>query len=138
MQVHVQRELEYSADTVWALLEDFGNMSWAPGIQKMEVEGQGPGMVRKIYMGDGPSIDERLDSIDPARRYLEYSIPANNPMPVTDYKASAQVTALSDGRCRVDWRSSATPAGMSDEEAVQILNGAYNMMLDWIDAHLGA
>lgn len=136
MQVHVQRELEYSADTVWALLEDFGNMSWAPGIQKIEVEGQGPGMVRKIYMGEGPSIDEHLDAIDPARRYLEYSIPANNPMPVTDYKASAHVTALSEGRCRVDWRSSATPAGMSDEEAVQILNGAYNMMLDWIDTHL--
>lgn len=137
MQVHVQRELQHSAEVVWALLEDFGNMSWAPGIQNLVVEGQGVGMVRKIHMGEGPSIDERLDALDRDRRYLEYSIPANNPMPVADYKASVEVTEQGADRCRIDWRCAATPAGMEEAEAKGIIEGVYSMMLDWIEEHLG-
>jgi len=137
MEVHVQRELQHGADAVWALLADFGNMSWAPGIPRLEVEGQGVGMVRKIYMDDGPnSIDEQLEVLDSERRYLEYSIPGNNPMPVSDYRASAEVTPLGEGRCRIDWRSRATPAGMSEAEVREILESTYGMMLDWIETHL--
>lgn len=135
MQVHIQRDLPHSADAVWGLLGDFGNMSWAPGIQKLEVEGSGPGMVRRIEMGQGPAIEERLDALDDQRRHLEYSIPGNNPMPVTDYRAWIDVSSR-DGGCRVDWHATAEAAGMSDEEAAEVVGGAYNMMIDWIDAHL--
>lgn len=136
MQVHIQRELGFSADKVWALLADFGNLCWAPGIQKVEVEGSGPGMLRKIHMGEGGSIDERLESVDPNRMTLEYTIPANNPMPVTDYRSNVTVTDLGEGRCRVDWRGQAREQGISAEQAEEILGGAYNAMLDWITDYL--
>ncbi len=131
------RELDHSADTVWKLLADFGNMAWAPGLARVEVEGSGPGMVRRIFMSEDMAIEERLETLDHSKRSLTYTIPGNNPMPVSDYNAGAVVTDLGGGRCRVDWSCRATPLeGTKSEDAEAMVRGAYDMMLGWIDEYL--
>ena len=55
-RVTVKESLAFPAQKVWELVSDFGNVSWFQGLAKSEVRGQGPGMVRLIYAGDGPAI----------------------------------------------------------------------------------
>ncbi len=50
VELTVTRTLKSNADKVWAILGDFGNLSWVPGPDKVEVIGSGAGMIRRIYM----------------------------------------------------------------------------------------
>lgn len=137
-EVLLQRDYEFSAETVWALLSDFGNISWAPGMDKVEVIGEGPGMIRRIFMPGMDPIDEVLQDMDHASMSFTYTIPSGIPMPVTDYKAGPTVVPTGADSCRVDWRGSATPVGVSDDEAAEIIKGFYTMLLQWVDEHLKA
>jgi carbon monoxide dehydrogenase subunit G len=136
VEVHVECDLDFPAATVWALLEDFGDINWAPGIDKIEVIGEGIGMIRRLHLAGMEPIDEQLESMDASNMSFGYTIPRGIPMPVTDYSANAKVTAIDDGRCHVDWYGRATPQGASDEEAAAMIRGAYEMLLQWVDEHL--
>ena len=46
-------DVNASANALYEFLADFGSVSWMQGVTKVEVEGQGPGMIRSIYAG-GP------------------------------------------------------------------------------------
>ena len=137
IEVTVQRELPVTADKAWALVSDFGDISWAPGMNKVEVTGEGPGMVRAIHMpGGNPPIEERLEVLDKDQRLMEYIIPGGIPMPVTDYHASARGVALGGDSCRLDWSFRAKEVGVSAQDAQAIVAGFYGQMLDWIAAEL--
>lgn len=136
ISVMVSREFEVSAQQMWDLLGNFGDISWAPGMDRVEVEGSGPGMVRKIYMdSDGESIDEVLESMDAENMSFIYTIPRNLPMPITQYRAGPTIIDLGEGRCRVDWRGSGEPNGVSDSEAEATMKGFYDLLLGWVDDH---
>ncbi len=137
MHTAVERELAIPAERLWATLADFGNMDWAPGIARMEVSGSGPGMVRRIFMPDMPPIDEVLEAIDPAAMRYSYTIPAGIPLPITDYRAEVQLTALPGQRTRIRWSCSGTPVGASDAEVAAIMQGAYAQMIGWLEKALG-
>ena len=51
MQVEVTRDYAFAAETVWGVLADFGDLSWADN-PSTEVIGSGPGMIRRIRMPD--------------------------------------------------------------------------------------
>lgn len=136
VEVHVARDLDFSAETVWALLEDFGDISWAPGIDRIEVIGEGIGMIRRLHMQGMAPIDEQLAFMEAENMAFGYTIPSGIPMPVTDYSANAKVTPLENGRCHVDWYGRATPAGASEEEAAAMIRGAYDMLLQWVSEEL--
>ncbi len=48
VEVSVEGELEFSAKEVWAVIADFGNVDWIPGVEKVDLEGEGVGMIRHI------------------------------------------------------------------------------------------
>ncbi|MFT5576633.1 MAG: hypothetical protein ACI89D_002162 [Bermanella sp.] len=137
-EVLLQKDYKFSADTVWALLSNFGDISWAPGMDKVEVIGEGLGMTRRIHMAGMEPIDEVLQAMDHDAMSFSYTIPSGIPMPVTDYTAGPTVVSTGPDSCRVDWRGSATPVGVSDEEATEIIKGFYTMLLQWVDEHLQA
>lgn len=136
MEVTLHRDYAFPAEKVWALLSDFGDISWAPGMEKVEVIGEGIGMTRRIFMPGMDPIDEVLESMDHDARRFSYTIPTGIPMPVTDYRAGAQVVATGDDSCRVEWFCSATPEGVSEGEAAEMVKGFLGMLLQWIDDHL--
>lgn len=133
VEAHLTRDFNYPASKVWGLLENFGDINWAPGIDKIEIIGEGIGMIRRLHISGMDPIDEQLTAQDSAAMTFAYDIPRGIPLPVTNYSANAKVTVLDDNSCRVDWYGRAEPKGASDEDAIAMISGAYEMLLQWID-----
>ena len=125
-EVQVTEEVKASADRVWELVRDFGDIAkWAgAGIQSCEVEGEGVGAIRTLGVGAGAPIRERLESHDDEKRSFQYSI-LDGPLPVADYLATFQVNETGPDRCKIEWGSRFEPAGLPEEQVQGILRGVY-------------
>ena len=122
-KIELSEEMAAPASAAWEKLADFGGLDWMPGVEKVEVEGEGIGAVRTVSMGP-MNIKERLEAFDDAGRSLSYSI-TEGPMPVENYLATIRVSESGDG-CRVDWSASFDlPEGVPAEAIENGLNGAY-------------
>lgn len=135
--ITVSKDVAAGADAVWALLADFADVRWIPVIDKVEVEGDGPGMCRKIYgSADGaaePTV-ETLLWVRPEHKQISYRI-TNNPLPVDRFEAVVSV-ADSDagaGRCQVGWKVDYEPSG-DNAGARESIELVYGMMADWLEA----
>lgn len=137
-KIDFQRDLPFPAERVWALLEDFGNMQWAPGVKRVELIGEGVGMTRRLFMDGMDPIDEVLESQDRSSMSYQYSIPKGIPLPVTDYLASARIEAIDPDQCRAYWSCQCTPTDdtMSTEQLEDMMRGTYTMLLDMVENFL--
>ena len=126
----VTQAMDVSADAVWAVVEDFGNIGWMPAGTQARVEGEGPGMAR-IIQGPDSSIREQLESCDATSRTLVYTIPEGVPFPVTGYRSTMKVDEAGDG-CALTWSCEFEPAGASESEAQAAIEGMYTVMVGWI------
>ena len=131
-RVTVKEQLGFPAQKVWGVLGDFGNVSWIQGLSKSELKGSGPGMVRLLYVGDNPPIEERLDSVDPKSRTLRYSIPKNIPFPVSEYRSTIHVRETGPKASEIEWSCELTPKGVPEAQAVAMLEGMYKTMIGWV------
>ncbi|MFT6310700.1 MAG: hypothetical protein ACJAQS_001065 [Porticoccus sp.] len=129
IDVHIIRDLPFSANAVWAVLSNYGDISWT-GAPKVEVEGSGIGMIRKVIMDGMAPIEEVLESMDHAVMTYSYTIPRGLPMPVSNYRADVRVEAVDDTNSRVHWHSTAQPNEGSGSDGQQMLEAAYSHMLD--------
>ena len=129
IKVNIEKELDAPVSKVWELLENFGNLDWYPGWDRIEVVGSGIGMTRRIHMTGMDPIDEILESMDAASRSFSYTIP-KMPMPVSEYRASVEIKSLDNGaRTLANWRCSAKPEGIPEADAQAMLEGIYADML---------
>jgi len=135
IEVSVEREFEFSAEKVWAVFADFGNVAWVPGVEKVELEGEGVGMIRHLTVPVFPPLHERLEAIDHEQQILDYSIPEVEYIQVKNYRARAQVFDLGSGCCRVRMTCQAEPTGPR-AESVARTEAFYGAMLGWIDDFL--
>ncbi len=135
--VKVEREFDYPCEQVWRLLEDFGNIHWAPGIDKLEIIGDGIGMIRRIHIdGLESPIDEVLESRDPAAMEFSYGIPRGLPFPLKHYQAFSKTLSLGTTKTLVQWVSDCEPDGISIDDGSKLLINTYNQLLDWIHDEL--
>ena len=111
-------DFEISAEALWATVRNFGNVSWLPGDPDVELEGDGPGMIRTIRTPPLPTVREQLKAIDEVDRAIHYTIVEGGPLPVSDYQATMKVADLGAGRSRLEWSSTWEPEGVSEAEAV--------------------
>lgn len=123
---HTAISIKISAlpDQVWQLIGGFDALpDWLPYIPNSKVsEG---GRVRHLANPDGDTIIERLEAFNHKERYYTYSI-MKAPFPVTDYLSTIQVKEDAGGRSSmVEWSGSFTPAGVSDQEAIDLFHGIY-------------
>jgi hypothetical protein len=125
--VTVKQKMGHPAEKVWALVADFGDISWMPAGTPAEIEGEGPGMARII----GGAIREQLESIDPASRTLVYTIPEGIPFPVTGYRSIMTVTA-EGADSELSWSCSFEPDGVAEEQAAAMIEGMYGQMIGWV------
>jgi hypothetical protein len=135
IEVEVEREYDFSAAAVWAVFADFGNVSWVPGVEKVELEGEGIGMIRHLTVPVLPTLHERLEVLDHAEKVLEYSIPNVEHIQVKNYRARAQLVDLGAGRSKVLMSCKAEAVG-PDAEAIEKTRAFYGVMLGWIDDFL--
>jgi len=135
VEFSIEREFAISADDLWAMLANFGDISWIPALEKVELEGEGVGMIRHVTAPGLPQLHERMDAIDHATMTLDYSVPEVAYIKVKNYTARAQVTPLSEGRCRVNWSCKSEAVGISEAEALANTAAFYEMIMGWITNH---
>ncbi|MDP6979553.1 MAG: SRPBCC family protein [Myxococcota bacterium] len=132
LEVSVTRDSDLSAETVYELLADFGDTSWMNGVAKVEIEGEGVGMVRLVFAStDGPPVHEKLTARDDLARKVSYEITEGNPLPVENYAADCTVTELGNG-CQLEWTGRFDARGVDDETAKTTVEGMYNVMVGWV------
>lgn len=111
------------ADELWQLVRDFNGLAeWHPAIESSEIEGAGPagsvGCVRRLTLGDGGVVRERLVALDDTDRSYTYDI-LDSPFPVRRYRSTIRVAPVtSTGEAFVEWWSeydadSADEAGLT-------------------------
>lgn len=133
--VREEGELGAGIDEVWKLVGDFGGFVAAMGVP-VEVSGEGIGATRTIALGDAPTI-ERLEELDHDAKRLVYSL-LEGPLPLSNYVATMQLSAIDDGRTRIDWSSTFEPAGMSEADAIAAVRGIYKGGIAGMQARFGA
>ena len=103
-----------SAEEVWAAMRNYGDLSWAQGIDEVVVEGDGVGMLRKVRTtGSSDFILERLTARDDAAMTFSYAIEGDGIAGLSHYNAQVRAEPCGDG-CTIYWRCLAEA---TDEDA---------------------
>jgi hypothetical protein len=136
-EVRVTGELGAGVDEVWKLVSDFGGLLESMGVP-VELSGPaGIGQERKIAMGPEPTV-ERLEELDNDAHRLVYSI-QSGPVPVSNYLSTMQLSAVEEGRTKLDWSSTFDPAeGFPEADAVNIVSSIYNGGIGALQGRFGA
>jgi hypothetical protein len=132
----VERQVAAPAEQVWDLLRNFGDIAWIPAAGLVDVEGDGPGMRRRIHgTGAGSPVVERLISVDDTTRTIEYTIEENNPLPVTSYLGTVSVDDAGDD-AMIRWAVAFEPAG-DETDAAAVVRLMLDALTGWLaDASL--
>lgn len=105
------------ADTLWREAGGFGAVAdWHPLLDRVEVEGSGPGSVRRAYDRQGGCQLERLEVCDPARHELRYRIEQTK-LPVRDWNAVFRIEPVGERMSRVLWEGRYEPTDANDAAA---------------------
>ena len=124
VQVCVSEELPASAAAVWTLIQDFGDLSaWAPTAIVTSLEGSGEGAVRQVKTDSG-GFKERCEAHDPEALSFSYRL-LESPMAFEDYVAVVTLSPLGEDRCSIEWKSTFTLRGVSDEDAQKLVESVY-------------
>jgi hypothetical protein len=136
VQVSVSGEISAPVEALWKVIAAFGEVGWMQGLDRVEVTGEGIGMVRAIYAGGGDTpVLEELESLNEEARRLGYTIPENNPMPVESYHATMTAVDLGGGKSRLDWEATFEPApGVDEAVARNTVEGMYGVLIGWVKA----
>lgn len=140
--IDTSHDFDVPADAIWRLLEDFGNIRrWWPDsnpaarIERVDIEGEGVGLVRHIYSTGAPApVSERLDAIDPGKRTLTLSIIGTLPAGLTWYQATGRVESLAEKRCRLLYHGEFTTVPGGEEQASGFLRLVYGLMFEGLAA----
>lgn len=140
-EIRVSAVLAAPAESVWQLLEDFGNIQrWWPKdgpirIEHVEVEGQGIGMIRRIQNhGARHRVSERLDFIDPATRTLVLSIVGTRPSAITAYVAEGRVVEIDATRCRIEYRGLVTSTPGREDQVRDGITKTWSIMFAGLES----
>ncbi|XP_068641981.1 lachrymatory-factor synthase-like [Aristolochia californica] len=117
-----------SADKVWSLVEDYGNVhKWLPTIDATTVVEGEPGKLGCVRRCSGPPApgsetptftNEKLVEFDPATRTLSYRVLDNN-IGFGDFVATWKVVPDSDGGSTIEWSFVSAPIPYWEPEKVQ-------------------
>ena len=126
-KVTIIEEFSASAEQTWNLIGGFNALSdWHPAVEQSQLEADGS--IRKVTLGDGTTIFEKLEHHSEESRECRYSI-VESPLPVVNYLATLKVSALGEGS-QVEWSGQFEPSGVSESEAVGLVEGIYRDGLD--------
>jgi hypothetical protein len=113
-RAHASSVFNAPIEQVWARIRDFNALpDWHPGVAKSEIEGGGPGdrvgCIRKLTLGNGAVIRERLIELSDMGHHYSYAI-LDSPLPVANYRATLRLRRISDGnRTHGDWTATFDP-----------------------------
>lgn len=124
--IRVERAIRIEAPAVlaWEVLGDFAAADLAAGIcKRITVAGAGVGAVRTMVLEDhlgGGYVRERLESFDPADRFMSYRMIDSGPVPFADYVGTIRVTPAGPDACVAVMTSAFVPVEIDEETARQM------------------
>jgi len=138
-KIVTQRVFNAPIEKVWALVADFSNLDWNSIPQKVEVikadRDDRVGEIRRIFMPNMPAaVDEVLESIDPEKHSLRYSVPES---PVENHQVVITLLTVEENKTYAEWHASFGESlvdGLTAEMMIGIIQKAYNSMLDELEA----
>jgi hypothetical protein len=128
-------------DVVWAKAKDFNGLNtWHPAVAKDEIvagTNNQAGAERKLTLGDGGTVNEKLLRFDDAHRRFSYTI-LGGVLPVSHYTSTLRVTAVGKDSAKVTWSgkfkrkdtASKPASGADDAAATTAISGVYQSGLD--------
>ena len=122
-EARAETTIEKPADEIWAKVGNFGDLSWMPGVESCELNGDD----RKLSM-HGMEIVERQLRRDDANRSLTYGIVGG--VPVGHHQATITVTPKGDTTSIVTWDVD------TDDNMAEGMKGAYQGALDSLKTQL--
>src|SRR5262245_14267959 len=130
-------EIKASPQTVWDVVKDYDGLAkWHPAF-KGDVIKSGrnntKGAVRTLTLEDGASFDEELLKFDDKKMFFRYRIVGDSPFPITHYISTLSVKKGKGGTTKVIWQGkfdNKPGSGKTDQEVVEMINGAYRAGLD--------
>lgn len=131
-RIHIEKELDAPLEKLWRLVSDFGNLDWFPAAEKVEQEGSGPGMIRRITMPGMPgAVEEKLLELDPGEHCYVYQVLENEINIMQDYTVTARLSAIDADRTLATWdgRFSGVSADLAPEMMVGVMEETYGSML---------
>ena len=123
-------EISASPDKVWAIIQNFGDMSWHPQVSMTDAtNGNEKGSKRTIGYKSGEMQEEELSKYDAAKMSYSTFIGHVNlkVFPATNYSSTITVKPAADGKSStVDWRAAFyrgdpngdPPANLNDEASI--------------------
>ncbi|MFA6229991.1 MAG: SRPBCC family protein [Rhodanobacter sp.] len=129
------------AAAVWAKAKDFNALNtWHPAVAKDEIiagTNNIPGAERRLTLGNGGEIHEKLVTFNNAHRMFTYVI-VDGVLPVSHYRSTFKVIAMGKDSSKVTWSGSfkrkdtgAHPAADADDKtAITAIGGVYQSGLD--------
>ena len=127
-KVDMTMDLNVAADELWKLIGGFNALpDWHPAVEKSELEDEGS--VRKLSLAGGGTIVEKLVKKSDTERLYSYTI-EDSPLPVANYTSTIRVMDDGKGNSQVEWSSEFTPKGVSDNDAIQVIQGIYQAGFD--------
>jgi len=144
----VTEKIEINAPpaAVWAVVGNFGDLNWLPGVTKTEAEGgTTPEQAkRKLYLANGGVIEETLTRYDAEGLSLSYKIDKVDvkDLPVNNYSSTITVTPAEGGKSTVEWKgafyrgfmNNDPPPELSDEAALKAVTDIYKKGLPALKA----
>ncbi len=118
----VEDDVAANIENVWKVVSDFPGVIAMMGVP-VESEGEGIGMTRSVAMGE-TKITERLEALDAATYSTSYSI-VSGPIPVTQYYSTIRLVPTGDAATRLTWSGRFEPDGISEADAVKMIEQVY-------------
>jgi len=143
-------EIDAPPAKVWAIVGNFGDLGWLPGVVKTEATGgntpdQGK---RKLTLSNGGVIEETLTKYDETGLSLSYRIDQVDVkiLPFNNYSSTLTVTPAEGGKSTVEWRgafyrgfmNNDPPPELSDEAALKAVTELYKAGLAALKAKVEA
>lgn len=126
-----QQDVNASAVDVWAAIGEFCTIQdWHPAIVDCEVSNQDDGMIRILTLEDGGKITDKLTSTDNSDTGYTYQL-LDSPLPIINYNGAFSVSDSEQG-ANVEWSATFKADGVSDEEAITLLESIFQAGLDSI------
>ena len=115
--------IDRPADDVWEVVGNFGDLSWMPGIDSCELDGDD-----RVLGMFGMRVVEHLYARDDEERSLTYGIVDGDMKPEV-HEATITVTPQGDAS-HVTWDVT------TDDAMVEVMKGAYQGALDGLKSQL--
>jgi carbon monoxide dehydrogenase subunit G len=116
--------IDRPADEVWATIGNFGELTWMPGVDSSELDGD----VRTLSMFGSMRVVERQFARDDEERTLTYGIIDGDMKPEV-HRATITVNPAGSGSF-VTWDVT------TDDAMVEVMQGAYTGALEALKAKL--